>query len=84
LFPDTFARQEQKVQQALKFMYNMEYDQARELFSAVLNSTPFHPMGPLGILAVQYYQSEEFIGFHKRNQQFLVDIERLCKYTLTR
>ncbi len=75
LFPDTFARQEQKVQQALKFMYNMEYDQARELFSAVLNSTPFHPMGPLGILAVQYYQSEEFIGFHKRNQQFLVDID---------
>jgi len=75
----TFEQQEQKVQQALKAMYNMEYDLASNLFHAVLNDTPFHPMGPLGVLAVQYYASEEYVGYHKRNQQFLVDIDNALK-----
>jgi len=75
----TFEQQEHKVQQALKAMYNMEYELASNLFHTVLNDTPFHPMGPLGVLAVQYYASEEEIGFHKRNQQFLVDIDNALK-----
>jgi tetratricopeptide (TPR) repeat protein len=75
----TFEQQEQRVQQALKAMYNLEYELASNLFHTVLNDTPFHPMGPLGVLAVQYYASEEEIGYHKRNQQFLVDIDNALK-----
>ncbi|MFA4921532.1 MAG: hypothetical protein WC611_05345, partial [Candidatus Neomarinimicrobiota bacterium] len=79
---DDFEQQEQKVQLALKAMYNMEYEKSDELFREVLNGNPFHPMGPLGVLAVRYYQSEEYIGYHKRNQQFLADIDKaLVLYT---
>ena len=73
---DTFEQQEERVQIALKAMYNREYKRAASLFHQVLNSTPFHPMGPLGALAVEYYQNEGLIGYHQRNQQFLVDIEQ--------
>jgi len=74
-----FEQQEQKVQLALKAMYNMEYEESDRLFREVLNANPFHPMGPLGGLAVRYYQSEEYIGYHKRNQQFLIDIDRALR-----
>ncbi|MFH1213783.1 MAG: hypothetical protein V1681_06825 [Candidatus Neomarinimicrobiota bacterium] len=76
LVAENFEQQEQKVQQALRAMYNMEYKRAGDLFRTVMADTPFHPMGPLGVLAVQYYQNAEDIGFHRRNQQFLLDIEQ--------
>jgi len=80
---DEASLQEARVQTALRAMYNRDYHTAGEQFRLVCDSRPFHPMGPLGLLAVEWYVNDEKEGYRKRNIQFLEDIEKaLALYRL--
>jgi len=61
----TFEQQEQKVQKALKAMYNMEYEQARNLFNSVMMTPLFTRWVRLAFWQSITMKSEEYIGYHK-------------------
>ncbi len=73
---NAFQVQEERVQQALQAMYNRKYDHAKSLFELICQSEPFHPMGPMGSLATQWYIDESNRGYQRRNEAFLPAIDK--------
>ncbi|HOD38599.1 MAG TPA: tetratricopeptide repeat protein [Candidatus Marinimicrobia bacterium] len=60
--------QEQKIQQALFEMYNLNNVAAHQHFKEVLNSQPFHPLAPMAELATDWLKNQEELGYQEGNR----------------
>ncbi|HPC36817.1 MAG TPA: tetratricopeptide repeat protein [Candidatus Marinimicrobia bacterium] len=60
--------QEQKIQQALFEMYNLNNVAAHQHFKEVLNSQPFHPLAPMAEVATDWLKNQEELGYKEGNR----------------
>ena len=71
--------QEEKIQLALKEMYNRNLKESNKIFQDVLGTEPFHPLAPLGSLATQWMINQEIQGFKTGNEALLKEINSTLK-----
>jgi len=67
--------QEQKIQEALKEIYRMNYSHSIQLFAEVENSGYFHPLAPLGEISAQWFSDKEIYGYKIGNNMLWKKIE---------
>ena len=63
------------MQRAIRMMYNMEYGEAIALYRQILRDQPFHPLAPLGLIAVQWYDELDRLGYRTGNANLFCKID---------
>jgi len=70
----TFEAQNEKAQQAINELYNMNYRESNRLFQEILETEPFHPLAPMGVVATEWLYNQQSEGYETGNKKLLNEI----------